>query len=115
MNSEEVILSDDEITEALNKRLKEEERQEALEKKVEERLQERRDAQSKLEAKEATFTDGETGKKKKIKIKDETVCYNCGSNNLEEIEKDVQYHTNRGIVKRVLRCRECRKLLGELQ
>ncbi len=117
MSQEKIELSDDEITDALNKRLDEDAKQEKLNTEVDKRIKvindDREKKQKETEVREAKFTD-ETGKKKKtVKERESIECYKCGSTDLEKITDDSDTFVYKGKdISAVYHCNECGRNSG---
>lgn len=117
MTKEEIELSDDEITKALNKRLNEDAKQEKLEKAVDKKLEEQKKVETRekkeQEVHEATFTDETDKKKKKVKTKGKIECATCGSEDMVKISNDEDTYFYKGTdISEVYKCNDCGRRSG---
>lgn len=117
MNTENVEITDDEVTKELNRRLNEEAKADKLNEAVEKKLTEHREAEAKrkkaLEVHDATFTDETDKKKKKIITKTKIECYYCGSEDLEKYTDDDNIYIYKGTdIAEGYRCNNCGRKTG---
>lgn len=117
MSIENIELSDDEISKALNKRLEEDSREEKLDAEVSKRMEvinkDKEKKKEELRVREATFTDEGSKKKKIVKGKDTVTCASCGSEDMDKISNDDDTFIYKGQnVSAVYICNKCRKRSG---